>query len=291
MAPSTNKPDEEARHSKMNKPISPENGDDVAEKVGAKRQRRPSVRLGEIGGYVSSDSNRKVVKSQGNGKQVAVSKIKESNKNVGAKKSGGDGVAEKVGGGEKEGKKSFTKRIRSNLVSVEDKAGDEFRVSDSESPVDSGENLEIEKQGKSDRVEIGRLSKIAATKRVRTDRVSVEKFSGGKDVEFRVSDSESSEREESPVNLEIENGDQVGNGGRGVRKGGDGPLENGDEERNGVKGWLNQLGLGRYGPVFDVHEVDEEVLPLLTLEDLKDMGINAVGSRRKIFAYIQKLRE
>ncbi|KAI3717830.1 hypothetical protein L1987_69695 [Smallanthus sonchifolius] len=60
-------------------------------------------------------------------------------------------------------------------------------------------------------------------------------------------------------------------------------------ERNGVRVWLNQLGLGRYAPVFEVHEVDDEVLPLLTLEDLKDMGINAVGSRRKMFCSIQKL--
>nr|XP_043607686.1 protein bicaudal C homolog 1-A-like [Erigeron canadensis] len=60
-------------------------------------------------------------------------------------------------------------------------------------------------------------------------------------------------------------------------------------ERNGVRVWLNQLGLGRYAHIFEVHEVDDEVLPLLTLEDLKDMGINAVGSRRKMFSSIQKL--
>ncbi|KAI3493458.1 hypothetical protein L1887_41850 [Cichorium endivia] len=39
------------------------------------------------------------------------------------------------------------------------------------------------------------------------------------------------------------------------------------------------LGLGRYSPIFEVHEVDDEVLPLLTLEDLKDMGINAGDAR------------
>ncbi|KAK9117663.1 hypothetical protein Sjap_016610 [Stephania japonica] len=58
---------------------------------------------------------------------------------------------------------------------------------------------------------------------------------------------------------------------------------------DGIRMWLNGLGLGRYFPVFEIHEVDEEVLPLLTLEDLKDMGINAVGSRRKLFCAIQKL--
>eukprot|EP00249_Psilotum_nudum_P015756 c25504_g1_i1 orf=497-1813(+) len=58
---------------------------------------------------------------------------------------------------------------------------------------------------------------------------------------------------------------------------------------NGVKGWLHSLGLGKYTPVFEVHEVDTEVLPLLTLDDLREMGINAVGTRRKMFCAIQNL--
>lgn len=62
---------------------------------------------------------------------------------------------------------------------------------------------------------------------------------------------------------------------------------NGTED--GVKNWLKGLGLGRYWPVFEIHEVDEEVLPLLTLDDLKEMGISAVGSRRKMFSAIEKL--
>ncbi|KAK9276826.1 hypothetical protein L1049_006363 [Liquidambar formosana] len=60
---------------------------------------------------------------------------------------------------------------------------------------------------------------------------------------------------------------------------------------DGVRTWLMGLGLGRYAPVFEIHEVDDEVLPLLTLEDLKDMGINAVGSRRKMYTAIQRLRK
>ena len=60
---------------------------------------------------------------------------------------------------------------------------------------------------------------------------------------------------------------------------------------DGVRTWLIELGLSRYAPVFEIHEVDEEVLPMLTLEDLKDMGINAVGSRRKMYTAIQKLRK
>lgn len=60
---------------------------------------------------------------------------------------------------------------------------------------------------------------------------------------------------------------------------------------SGVRSWLDRLGLARYAPAFEIHEVDEEVLPFLTLEDLKDMGINAVGSRRKMYSAIQKLRK
>eukprot|EP00252_Welwitschia_mirabilis_P023370 TRINITY_DN6585_c0_g1_i1.p1 TRINITY_DN6585_c0_g1~~TRINITY_DN6585_c0_g1_i1.p1 ORF type:complete len:329 (+),score=56.95 TRINITY_DN6585_c0_g1_i1:191-1177(+) len=56
-----------------------------------------------------------------------------------------------------------------------------------------------------------------------------------------------------------------------------------------VRDWLSGLGLGRYAEVFEEHEVDKEVLPLLTLDDLKEMGINAVGARRKMFSAIQKL--
>lgn len=62
-------------------------------------------------------------------------------------------------------------------------------------------------------------------------------------------------------------------------------------EDGGVRSWLEGLGLSRYAPVFEIHEVDDDVLPLLTLEDLKDMGINAVGSRRKMFCAIQRLRK
>lgn len=70
-------------------------------------------------------------------------------------------------------------------------------------------------------------------------------------------------------------------------------MNSGDENRSisGVRDWLIGLGLGRYAPVFEIHEVDDEVLPMLTLEDLKDMGINAVGSRRKMYSAILKLRK
>lgn len=60
---------------------------------------------------------------------------------------------------------------------------------------------------------------------------------------------------------------------------------------NSVEKWLEEQGFGKYAGVFEIHEVDEEALPLLTLEDLKEMGVLTVGPRRKLYNAIQRLRE
>lgn len=57
-----------------------------------------------------------------------------------------------------------------------------------------------------------------------------------------------------------------------------------------VTTWLEDLGFSRYAGLFEMHEVDEQALPLLTLEDLKEIGIVAVGHRRKLYNAIQQLR-
>ncbi|PNX92590.1 SAM domain family protein [Trifolium pratense] len=83
------------------------------------------------------------------------------------------------------------------------------------------------------------------------------------------------------------NGDRI----RGLEIEG-GESESREQRKNeGVLSWLFELRLSRYAPIFEIHEVDDDLLPLLTLEDLKDMGISAVGSRRKMFTAIQKLRK
>jgi hypothetical protein len=41
--------------------------------------------------------------------------------------------------------------------------------------------------------------------------------------------------------------------------------------------WLRSLGLERYEGAFREHEIDETVLPNLTTEDLKELGVNALG--------------
>ena len=54
--------------------------------------------------------------------------------------------------------------------------------------------------------------------------------------------------------------------------------------------WLRSLGLGRYEAAFRDNEIDETVLPNLTAEDLKDLGVSAVGHRRKLLDAIAALR-
>ena len=54
--------------------------------------------------------------------------------------------------------------------------------------------------------------------------------------------------------------------------------------------WLRSLGLGRYEASFRENEIDETILPGLTAEDLKDLGVGIVGHRRKILDAIAALR-
>ncbi|CAD6270115.1 unnamed protein product [Miscanthus lutarioriparius] len=66
--------------------------------------------------------------------------------------------------------------------------------------------------------------------------------------------------------------------------------EEAGEEVVDVPSWLwGGMGMGRYAAAFEAHEVDAEVLPWLSMDDLRDMGIGAVGARRKLFCAIQRL--
>ncbi|XP_010519477.1 PREDICTED: ankyrin repeat and SAM domain-containing protein 6-like [Tarenaya hassleriana] len=252
--------------------------------VGSKRLRRPSVRLGDIGDeqyhHVSYDS------------QVRRSKWKPSGDRKDLNPTG----------------KSSRTRTLTNLSSGYENSGTLYE--DREGNVDSmgvGSWRVKKRVGPS-----SGATTTASTKRVRSNCVprtedgrsnfgqGGEKHSGEEQVEdgygdFVREDWESPMKEESPVdsvekredfderrrynrsreNRETEASDPSEMGGGGGRE--------------GVRIWLEELGMGRYWPVFEIHEVDEEVLPLLTLEDLKDMGINAVGSRRKMYCAIQKL--
>src|SRR5215813_3967880 len=56
-----------------------------------------------------------------------------------------------------------------------------------------------------------------------------------------------------------------------------------------IAAWLDGLGLGQYGQAFRDNEVDERVLPSLTAEDLKDLGVMLVGHRRRLLDGIAAL--
>ncbi|KAF5730986.1 hypothetical protein HS088_TW19G00589 [Tripterygium wilfordii] len=257
----------------------------TSEPVGSKRQRRPSVRLGDIGGDQPYDSH-------GRRSSAIVKQFKQQ-----------------LPLDHRKDPKSSKTRPLTNLT--------EFQ----------NETLEEDREVNLDTVAIGswrvkdskKRGSNATTKRVRSNWISrvadsgvggnnvegEEKYSGGEDMDengtYRDFDRENSEsplREQSPI-LSNENlADARYRRPIMARDGVDfsGPSDTDDRNNNngshgedGVKVWLNSLGLGRYAPVFGIHEVDDEVLPLLTLEDLKDMGINAVGSRRKMYCAIQKL--
>ncbi len=53
--------------------------------------------------------------------------------------------------------------------------------------------------------------------------------------------------------------------------------------------WLRKLGLEQYEPAFRANEIDARVLPSLTAEDLKDLGVNLVGHRRRLLDAIAAL--
>src|ERR1700723_2981848 len=57
-----------------------------------------------------------------------------------------------------------------------------------------------------------------------------------------------------------------------------------------IEGWLRSLGLKRYAAAFRENEIDETILPSLTAEDLKELGVGPVGHRRKLLDAIAALR-
>src|SRR6201997_1250804 len=56
-----------------------------------------------------------------------------------------------------------------------------------------------------------------------------------------------------------------------------------------IGGWLRGLGLERYERVFRENEIDERVLPELTADDLKELGVAAIGHRRLLLKAIGDL--
>lgn len=57
-----------------------------------------------------------------------------------------------------------------------------------------------------------------------------------------------------------------------------------------VGDWLRKLDLARYEPAFRENKISREILPNLTAEDLKDLGVTLVGDRRRLLDAISALR-
>src|SRR5438477_7287619 len=62
-----------------------------------------------------------------------------------------------------------------------------------------------------------------------------------------------------------------------------------EDHRMDVAAWLRALGLEQYAPAFRNNDVDGEVLPELTSDDLISIGVTSVGHRRKLLAAIASL--
>ncbi|XP_076891952.1 uncharacterized protein LOC143543529 [Bidens hawaiensis] len=255
-----------------------------------KRQRRPSVRLGEIGDQPSYDNHRRSKPQQWryNSKDSKATKTRQlmnlsgvencetldagiedkdagklgnnasnvnnnNNNHLGCGPIGGWKVRDTAK--PKRGFSISTKRVRTNWGSKMDDGDDKFGEEDDFD--DAGRYSDYDRDGSGSQLKDQSLN------------LSMDYANRDRDgVRVRASDGVELD---GPSDTDARN------------------WNNSNLERNGVRVWLNQLGLGRYFSIFEVHEVDDEVLPLLTLEDLKDMGINAVGSRRKMFCSIQKL--
>jgi class 3 adenylate cyclase len=69
------------------------------------------------------------------------------------------------------------------------------------------------------------------------------------------------------------------------------PLLGAEDQRMNIEAWLQGLGLERYVPAFRDNEIDWEVLPKLTSDDLREIGVAAIGHRRKLLDAIAVLAD
>src|SRR5271165_2406494 len=57
-----------------------------------------------------------------------------------------------------------------------------------------------------------------------------------------------------------------------------------------VAEWLRKLGLEQYEPSFRENKIGADLLPSLTAEDLRDLGVILVGDRRRLLTAIVALQ-
>ena len=58
-----------------------------------------------------------------------------------------------------------------------------------------------------------------------------------------------------------------------------------------ITNWLRSLGLEQYATAFLANDIDGEILPKLTADDLIGLGVTSIGHRRKLLDAIGTLRD
>jgi hypothetical protein len=58
----------------------------------------------------------------------------------------------------------------------------------------------------------------------------------------------------------------------------------------GIVVWVRSLSLGKYEAAFRENDIDQAVLPGLTRETLKELGVASIGHRLKLLGAIAALR-
>jgi hypothetical protein len=69
----------------------------------------------------------------------------------------------------------------------------------------------------------------------------------------------------------------------------DGGIDRVRETSVDIAAWLRGLGLEQYEQAFGANKIDEEVLPSLTSEDLREIGVVLIGHRRRLLNAIAAL--
>ena len=57
-----------------------------------------------------------------------------------------------------------------------------------------------------------------------------------------------------------------------------------------IADWLRRIGLEQYTQAFAANDIDGEIVPELTADDLIGLGVTSIGHRRKLLAAIAALR-
>jgi hypothetical protein len=58
-----------------------------------------------------------------------------------------------------------------------------------------------------------------------------------------------------------------------------------------IKEWLEEIGMVEHWEKFEANKIDEEILKEMTEDDLKDIGIDALGDRKTLMSAIEDINE